>query len=163
MEFKPCSQPKSCFTASSDTACVDLFSHKQCKHNTSWRTLIHHIFKRMAVTPSFPFMHHFSLYILPLIILRINILEKNRRHIYTVDISTSKWKTSWTEHKKKNLKMRLLYCEKLYFKVSAPLFSGVCVTPVLQSCSLAFFKVILTIWKSKISHQSVFLCNLMMF
>ena len=34
MKLKPCSKPKSCFTPLSDAACVDLFSHKQSKHNT---------------------------------------------------------------------------------------------------------------------------------
>ena len=127
------------------------------------------MYLRECYQPCLPLMHHLSLHILPLIFLRINILEINRRHI-----STSKWKTSWTEQGK-----RIWAGAKLYFKDTAPLFRGVFVTPEqgggdltkIWSSSLAFSKVSLTICKSEISLNKpklkqtcvFFPCNLMMY
>lgn len=36
--------------------------------------------------------HNFSLHVLPLIVLKINNLEIDRRHVHILDILTSKWK-----------------------------------------------------------------------
>lgn len=99
MKFKRCSVPKSCFTAPSDTACVDLFSHMQSKHNTCWRTLIHHVFQRNPVSPA-PhtalFSPYFTLY------RSQNKYPSDWRHIYILDSLTLKWKTSWTEQGKRS-------------------------------------------------------------
>lgn len=94
MEFKPRSVPKSCFTAPSDAACVDLFPTSKVNTTLVEGPSFTIYLKGMLLAPHPPPLHHFSLHILLLIVLRINILEINRRHIYILDISTSKSKTS---------------------------------------------------------------------
>lgn len=108
--------------------------------------------KGWLLPPVSPFVHHFSLHISPLIVLRIN-----RRHIYTVDISASKWKTSWTEKNSLSHSENETSCISRflppYLEASVLLQGGFV---VIHSSSLAFFKVILTICKLEISHKSVF-------